>query len=581
MVNLNEDIFQEFYGAEEQNQTSYENSFVSVNGSKQKPNADGIVIPPSVEEIKQTKALNKVAEKNDKETKKRNIRKRKEQKPDPEKIPEKNYKEANDIVRQEIEETENVDIPKDVDIVQTEYDLNNALEDIPNGDDVELGDLTFTKVDKKSKAGYFKCKVSWKREDIPEQLKKIASYVKTQTKGMISPRIVDLIRIGNTNRTQLKNSKLKLSAITIVFKPKSDRLKVNKFNRFMISVPEDYKSTKNLIIYMQESRKHTCIELTSKDFKTEEHFNQFLGDRIAEYFFVGYDVALNKIELRNVDNPIMEIVDLVVKTNDYKAKPYTKDNKIYKVDFKSNGTKNEWLYVTLETSNKVMGCYRIQAKSIADDDFLFTICDKNKNNDFTLEFIRTHILEALSRLYNMDWKIENEKRDTYLYYQLSKPMQKAMDYIDEKVDTYGDNPMQIKLDKIRTKKEWKQIIDREKLPFYYAESTYYTTKDCEFVLSYIMLKQIGGDKRQGKSYITTDDYYSKTGVKTRDPYQKRRNTILSKTGETRNYNNGINLYQVDYTVKGKKHKYSAKTLDELFKETGLLTNNIKFPKSKF
>ena len=140
---------------------------------------------------------------------------------------------------------------------------------------------------------------------------------------------------------------------------------------------------------------------------------------------------------------------------------------------------------------------------------------------------------------------------------------------------------ELKIDKIRTRKEWAQIINKEQLPFYYAESIYYNDKNGGFVLSYLMLKVIGGDKREGKKYIVTEDYYARTGVKTRDPYQKRKNTILSKTGETRNYNNGINLYQVDYTRNGKKHKYMAKTIDELFKDTGLLTNNVKFPKSKF
>lgn len=573
------DMFQQLFGINQQNQTSYEDSFVSVNGSKETASAGGIVIPPSIEEIKQKKILKKVSQKNDKETKKRNIRKRREQKPDPDKIPAENYQEANDNVRQEIEDVEDVDIPKGVDVVETEYELNKALEDIPDGDDVELSDLTFTKVDKKSKAGYFKCKVSWKREDIPDQLKRIASYVKSQTKGMISPRIADLIRISNTNKTQLKNSKIKLGAITIVFKPKSDRLKVNKFNRFMVSVPEDYNSSKNLIIYMQDSRKHTCLELTPKDFKSQEHFNQFLGDRIAEYFFVGYDVVLKKIELRNVDNPIMEVVDMVVKTNDYKAKPYTKDNKIYRVDFVSNGTKNEWLYVSVEESKKLNGCYNVFARSVADDDFNVKVGDKSNNNELTLERLRTGILKVLSQLYNMDWKIEDEQRDTYFYYQLTKPMQKAIDYIGDKTETH--NPTELKIEKIRTKKEWAQIINKEHLPFYYAESIYYTDKNGGFVLSYLMLKVTGGDKRAGKSYITTQDYYNRTGVKTRDPYQKRRNTILSKTGETRNYNNGINLYQVDYTRNGKKYKYSAKTLDEIFNDTGLLTNNVKFPKSKY
>lgn len=588
MKNLNEDDLFDLMFPEQQQTGSYQDSFVSANAPKEgeaggdfagqhiPKNSNQIVIPPSIEETAETKTLQEVAKKNDKNEMKRNIKKRREEKLEPEDIPQEEYQEVNETIKEEIETVENVDVPDDVDIVEAEYEMNTALEDIPGGDNVEIGDLTFTKTEKKSKAGYYKAKVSWKRTDIPQQLKDIASYVKSQTKGLISPRIVDLIRIGNTNRVQLKNDKLKLGPVTIVFKPNPSRMRAKKFHRFMVSLPEDYKSTKNLIVYMQDGRKKSCLELTSKDFKSEEYFNQFLGDRIAEYFLVGYDVALQKIQLRNVDNPIMEVIDLVVKTNDYKAKPYVDDGIIYRVDFKSKGTKNEWLRVSIEKSNNIQGAYNVFARSIADDNLEIKIGDENRNNELTLEHLRRKILEVLSKLYNRNWDIPNERKETYMYYQLSKPVQRAIDYIETYIDDNGLLATTgLKMEKIKTKKEWKPIIEKENLPYYYIDTVYYTDKDGGFALSYLMLKVIGGDKRRSKSYITSQQYYAKTGVKTRDPYQKRR------VKEDRNYNNAINVYQVVYTRKGKEHLYMAKTYEEVLEDTGLLTGNIKFPKSKY
>lgn len=315
---------------------------VSVNDFLSKKRRE-VVTPTSMQQLFVSKTIEVAKKSNTISEKKSNVRKRKKSPVIPDSIPEEQYHEENQIVKDELESVENIVIPEEVDVIETEYEINQAIEDIPQP--IDLDDLEFVKIEKKTKNGYYKCKVSWKKDGIPDQLNAISSYVKKQSKGLISPRLCDLRVIANTNKTQLRNSKLKLGAITAVYKPDHTRLKVNKGTRFMISLPEDYKSTGNILIYIQESRKKNIIELTQKDFRSEQHFNEFIGDRIAEYYIVGYDVAFEKLRLRTTNNPLMEIIDLVVKTNEYKAKPYIEDEThIYAVDIVSTSTKNQWLY---------------------------------------------------------------------------------------------------------------------------------------------------------------------------------------------------------------------------------------------
>ena len=72
-----------------------------------------------------------------------------------------------------------------------------------------------------------------------------------------------------------------------------------------------------------------------------------------------------------------------------------------------------------------------------------------------------------------------------------------------------------------------------------------------------------------------------TGVKTRQEYQNRRNTVFKKEGENRKYNTGANVFELQYTHKGTDHVYIAKTLDDIIDDTQFLTDHVKFPKSKF
>lgn len=92
---------------------------------------------------------------------------------------------------------------------------------------------------------------------------------------------------------------------------------------------------------------------------------------------------------------------------------------------------------------------------------------------------------------------------------------------------------------------------------------------------------IGGDVRKGRDYITTDSYYEKYDVKDRRNYQDRDATILKKQNVERNYNARPYVFQIEYSVNGKKHIYRNTNWEELLNETGILSNEIKFPPSKF
>jgi hypothetical protein len=100
-------------------------------------------------------------------------------------------------------------------------------------------------------------------------------------------------------------------------------------------------------------------------------------------------------------------------------------------------------------------------------------------------------------------------------------------------------------------------------------------------LSYLAFQIIGGDKRFGRNYITTEDYYTKYHVKDRRPYPERERTVLKREGRERPYNSRIYLFQLEYEFKGKKSIFRAKTWEEIKEYTGILTGNIQFPNTLY
>lgn len=466
-----------------------------------------------------------------------------------------------------LEENNNVSLDN-VNTIEVLEDVGAALENIPDGVAVNIDDIEIIpSKTRKDKTGYFKTKVNIKKSNIPPVINTIASYVKQHTKGLISPRVCDLRVIGNTNKTQLRNSSLKLSVNTIVFKPDHTKLKVNKGTRFMISIPEDYESTGNLLVYIQESRAKTILELTAKDFPNQDVFNEFLGDRIAEYYYHGYDVTLKKLQLRGADNLLMPVISMVLNTQDYKAKPYCDDNNhLYAVDFISKGAENQWLTIQIIESEQ-FGKYDLKATSKLGVEFNI------KSEPVTLQWLSNNTVELLNKLYARDWskELEAEGLDASM---LNMNKLKHLKLREAYYTMVGliESEQNLGLEILGTLSR-RDMLKLKKTD-YDAEAIIGKTNFCEFVLTYLAYPIVGGDKRKGREYITRQQYYNKYSVNDRRNYQQREKTILKKEGNERNYNARIYLFQLEFrTDKNQKYTvYRSKKFEDVVSITKFLTN---------
>lgn len=489
------------------------------------------------------------------------------------------FQELNDQVKEELETIIGKELPTEVNFVELEEEIDSALLEIPDMEGITIADLDIKKIPtKKDKTGYFKTKVTIKGENIPDQINKISSYVKSQTKGLLSPRKCDMRVIANTNKTQLRGSQLKLGLVTIVFKPDFEKLKVNKGTRFMISVPEDHATTGNLLVYLQESRNKKILEVTSKDFESIELFNEFIGDRIAEFYFSGYLVTLKKLELRKTNNPLMDVITNILATREYKAKPYTDDDSnIYAIDFISKEDKNQWLYVQVIEAD-MSGYYDVIAKNSADQTWEYQLTKES----VTIGVLLKNLYDILGTCYSRDWtnelNITDEDDNFYYLYDKIKhfKLRKALIILNEARVETPELGVVLKetLSKLDIKKALKTDYDAEAIIGKTAFIDY-------FILTYLAHQIVGGDKRHGSDYITRQQYYEKYSVKDRREYDERDKTILRKEGADRNYNARIYVFQLEYSVGGKKHIYRDENFENLLSMTGLLTNKLEFPKTKY
>jgi len=581
MKKLNEDVQDLLNLDKDINQTPNLNTLIKTNKKKRVSILDSlpateqeIIIPKSLAEQKYDDVVQKIQEK---DVKNQIIDKFHQQI----KANNKDLKlpQQNQITKEEFEIVTGKELPENINVPELAESIENALNNLPDGKDIKLEDIQITasKVIK-DKNGYFKTKSNIGTDKLPNVVRSIASYVKTQSKGLISARICDLRVIANTNKTQLRGSSLKLTSLTVVFKPDFTKLKVNKGTRFIISIPEDFESTGNLLVYLQESRAKKIIEVTGKDFKTEQIFVEFIGDRIAEYYFHGYDVTLKKLELRKINNPLMPLISLVLNTNEYVAKPYTDDDgHIFSVDFKAKETENNWLRVNIDEA-LLMGTYDIKAINEVDEDWEFKLTTKAP----TMSWLMNNIIIVLKKAFETDWTphLSAEDEDMKLFYLYKKlshaKLKKALYEIN---DIATEQPeIGIVIEKTLSKTDTSKLLKND----YDSEAIICKTAFIDwFVLSYLAYQIIGGDKRNGKDYITTDDYYDKYDIKNRGPYQKRERTIHKKQDSERNYNSRIYLFQLEYSVKGQKHIYRAKTFNEIVENTGILSEDIKFPKTQY
>lgn len=563
----------------------------------------------SVAEATIDKQIEKVAQKNDEEQslvdKVKNIFSRK----DPEVIKEidamtdEQYDDLNTQAAEELSNVENIDIPDGIDVIETERIVSVASTYIP--DQPEISELKFTPINAKNKRGYHKTKVAIKKEHIPQHLIDLASRIKKVSNGVIKPRVTDLRVIANTNRTQLRNSELKLTSVSVTFKPDSGRLKTNKGTRVITSVPENDNGEINM--YLSESRNHSLNRIAKPSGWTDAEYFDMVADMVNEFFTHGYEIVHKKIMVRSKPNPLMSLIDTVINNGDYRAKPYldSDDNAhINRVDFWHRSTKkNQWLFVVVvEVGPNAYLCNAFR-RNDKNDDFAVELnvsgTDQPKDN-YTIAELNKNLVRVMDLAYERDWsdvlgikgddKIEQKLRhhiSELSFRQMKNAYTSMINYMfdEESKQEYDPQGQQLTFDvkEIVTKRDF------EKQYGTVGESVIGVTKlrssgkeICEFALTYQLLPLKKADKRDSQSYITSDRYYEMTGIKDRRQYKQRSRSIGAKEGANRNYHTGAYVFVLEYKVGNKEYKYIAKTFEEIAEDTRFLTDMVApAPKSKY
>jgi hypothetical protein len=493
----------------------------------------------------------------------------------------------NKLKRDDLSAALGVDVPEDVNAIKLAEELIDASKNIPDIDPKNFFDIVQVNFNKdksnKDKSGYYKITTNIKKENIPLIINKIASYVKRNSKGIVKPRVCDLRVIANTNKNQLKNSYLKITSATVVFKPNHRVLKVNKMNRFMISVPENYLTSKHLIVFLQSSRNKNILELSPNDFQTEGHFIEFIGDRIVEFYNEKFDVINKKLVLRNTHNPLFTVISSVLKTGEFNCyiKTVNEANEIESIQFETKGIQNEWLYILVDKEES--GKYMVTGYSHVDDSI------RIPGKKCELDYLNKNLYAILRNVYAKDWFKGKDSvwksygNDEYAAFEYDLGRLRHKKLINAGIEIFETLNLPIKTvsknetrAELRTMHDSKQNYDMESIVFKNTKAGLTSA-----ILSYLAVEMVGGDPRWGRDYITREEYYSTYHVTDRRPYPERERTVIKKEGRERPYNARIYLFQLEYIFQGKEHTYRAKEWEEVRDATGILTNNIQFPESKY
>lgn len=591
-----------------------------------------IVEVPSVSQVMSDEVIEKIDKKNKKSKSKtdskKNIETRKKNKKIDEKIqslPDDEFKEKVEEISQEYETAYGIEVPNNADIVDTEQVIAKAEETI----EVNPEELVIEPVKKQSRKGYFKCKVNVGANTMPPRVHKLSSYLKQSTKGGIVPRITDLRIIVHTNETQLRNSRLKLTAKSITYKPKQSFIATKKGTRVIISIPENDNG--EYIMYLSDGRRHVAWQIPKMNGVSEDSYNQWIAARIADFFVKGIEVVALKVQLRQNPDPLMVVIDGVLAFPDFKAYPqlmkYSSGIEIDSVKFVKQGSNNSGHEVTVKKVG--MDKYSVTAygPGIDNDGDPINIplgTDGKKANlgsTFTFTYYNISELEKylksaldnffdgdISKLGGFDEKSlkDNPEKIIRKYQSMGsklsfKPMKLAykdiLAYVQDEIDNGPD--ADIVIDDILDKKQVSEIakkavktgsnVKSKMNGDLIGEAIKGHTDSLTFILMYCLTFIEEKDKRRSSTFITSEKYYynkqlqskSKgraehyTDVKDRRPALERERSLAGK-GQDRNYHGGDYMFHLSYVYKGKQCKIAAKTFKEIMDKTRFLTNKPQF-----
>lgn len=592
-----------------------------------------IVDVPTLEETITDEVIEKIDKKNKKaksksQSKKSAETRRKNKKVDEaiQELPTEQFEEKNQEIAQEYEVGYGIDVPDKVDMVDTEQVIADAETVI----DINPEELVLEPVKKKSRTGYFKSKVNVGANHLPARVHKLSSYLKSSTKGGIIPRITDLRIIVHTNETQLRNSKVKLTAKSITYKPKQSFIATKKGTRVIISIPE--QDNGEYIMYLSDGRRHVAWQIPKANSISEDSYNQWIAARIADFFVKGIEVVALKVQLRNDPDPLMPLIDSILVSGEYKAMPkivrYGDSIKIDEVTFRKPGSRNSGLQI--DVTRMGIDKYSVTAygDGLNDDNepmnlnlgiegtkldktgstFTFVVYTLGQLEDRLKKVMDVFFDADISKMagFDEDSIKENPERVLRKYNNMGsklsfKPLKLAYKEILKKVDDELEHGVDIELviDDVLDKKQVAEVARRATKTGSNVKSkmngdligeaikghTDYLT----FTLIYCLTFMSEKDKRRSSTFITSEKYYynkemqskSKgraehyTDVKDHRPAPEREKSLAGR-GADRNYHGGDYLFHLTYTLKGKQCKIAAKTFKEIMDKTQFLTSKPQF-----
>lgn len=488
-----------------------------------------------------------------------------------------------DEVFQQATQDLNLQTKEDVSsVIEAVEEVSQALQDIPDGDTINVDDIKIvdsTKA-KGDKTGYKKFKVTIK-DDIGGILSELATQTKIESKGNVPHRVTDLRVIGNTNRKFLAGSPLQLTSRTFTFKPTGGT--VNKSTRVLVSLSEDYMENGTVYVYIQKSRDKAIYEVPLADEEDVLWLAKFIGN----YFHMEFKLANTMLKLQDRGNPMNDVIKSIIQTNDFKVAPRVEKEKIVGFTCKSNmGGKTDWLKVGVAKSST--DGYSIYIMSDLDKDW-YKYIEPGGKKEVSFNYIYDgSLLSLLYKLYNKsDWSDyginleEDDTKDLVMTNKLSyRELKKAYGemynrFVSESFSEEGDveeeENIGIELTDTLSQIDTKRALSGN----YNAEAIIGKTKYLKnFILTYLGVQIVSGDKRHGSQVITTEQYYEKYDVKDTRSYQQRQRTVLKKDeGVDRNYNARIYMFQLEYELKGKKYVYRSRDFENIKSSTGFLTSS--------
>lgn len=458
------------------------------------------------------------------------------------------------------------ELPEDIKITEVIEDIQEILEDIPNTDDISLTD--FEIINTKSKKGYTKTVVGFKG-NTPKEISDIATYARKVSDNLIKPRTMNILNIQNINKTQLRDSALKLPLRSYTFKPDHTKMKVSKFNRFIISIHDDFESTKEVYIYLQESRTKYVTKVPCDV--------EYIGKLIYSFYNEGIEVTKRKLQFKNTQNPLLRLVPELIKGKHFKVKPI-------KVDEESETVKglklklitgvNPWLSVIIKQVGE--GLVNIYLEADFDESWRIRINEGFLKKKTPLEIAYLHTEDFFNKLIIVTNKdiskfkavgLDVDDVDTknamllnnLKHRNLRKVFIEMIEYIE---DTNNENGLEII--KTYSQIETKKLAELEKQEDYNAEIIIGKSNNIDyFIISYFALLIKGGDVRKGRQYITRPQYYQRYNVKDKRDYEERVRTVIVKEGKERNYDARPYMFKIEAKINGKETEMIAKTFEEI------------------